>query len=911
MRRSFVFLFVLAASTPAHAGFVNFESQHVHPLAMTPDGTRLLAVNTPDGHLAVFTITPTGLERTLDIPVGIDPVSVAAESDTRAWVVNHLSDTVSLVDLVRGYVVETLAVGDEPTDVVFAGAPRRAFVCVSQEDAIKIFDPANLASPPVVVPVFASDPQALATNAGGTRVFAAVAESGNQTTIAGMADVEAHGGLPAPNPPGRPDAALILRRVNGVWQDEIGRSFNDTHPYTLPDHDVVVLDANQAVPVPAYLDGLGTTHFNLGVHPVTGKVYTTNTEALNHIRFEPNLRGRFLRTRVSIVDPLMPAGASFVDLNPHINYAVTPGPQGEIDLSLSQPGGMAFAPGGGAIYVAALGSAKVAVLADDGTVLARIAVGNGPSGVALDAARDRLYVLERFDHTISIVDTGSRVVEGTVSLGFDPQPVAVRDGRRFLYDGRISSGHGDVACASCHVGANFDNIAWDLGDPNGSFQAPPPDQIDPFLLGFHPMKGPMATQTLRGLAGTEPFHWRGDRSDFIAFNGAFVSLMGRASQLSTADMQAFEDFILSIRFGPNPNQNLDRSFPNPPTGPSPERGRLAFTTVPLDGPFRCVDCHSLPTGTNGQLVNRFALQESQDMKIPQLRNMYEKTGFDYAPGEKKRGFGFIHDGSLPTLFDFLRLPVFDFGSGGDAMRRDIEAFLLAFDTGTAPAVGAQITVSAANRNHPAVINWIDRLIAQDETSNCDLVVKGRQNGLVRGWVYDGAGRFRSDRAADALVDKTVLRSLADVGSELTYTGVPAGSGMRLGVDHDEDGYFDRTEVDAGSDPADPGSTPLTVDTQPDVVAGTLLFEAVAPNPMCDAGSVLSLVTAQRTTGRVGIYDVAGRRIATVHDGMLGPGRVRLHWDGTDARGRRVAAGNYYVRIESPAGVRTRPLTILR
>jgi hypothetical protein len=39
--------------------------------------------------------------------------------------------------------------------------------------------------------------------------------------------------------------------------------------------------------------------------------------------------------------------------------------------------------------------------------------------------------------------------------------------------------------------------------------------------------------------------------------------------------------------------------------------------------------------------------------------------------------------------------------------------------------------------------------------------------------------------------------------------------------------------------------------------------------------------------------------------------VRLKWDGTDARGRRVAAGNYYVRIESAAGVRTRPLTVVR
>src|SRR4029453_12482319 len=38
-------------------------------------------------------------------------------------------------------------------------------------------------------------------------------------------------------------------------------------------------------------------------------------------------------------------------------------------------------------------------------------------------------------------------------------------------------------------------------------------------------------------------------------------------------------------------------------------------------------------------------------------------------------------------------------------------------------------------------------------------------------------------------------------------GVPPGTGPRAGVDRDEDDFFDRTELDAGSDPADPGSIP--------------------------------------------------------------------------------------------------------
>src|SRR5690606_24610929 len=42
---------------------------------------------------------------------------------------------------------------------------------------------------------------------------------------------------------------------------------------------------------------------------------------------------------------------------------------------------------------------------------------------------------------------------------------------------------------------------------------------------------------------------------------------------------------------------------------------------------------------------------------------------------------------------------------------------------------------------------------------------------------------------------------------LTYTCMPPGSGARAGIDRDEDGYLDRDELDAGSDPADPNSIP--------------------------------------------------------------------------------------------------------
>src|SRR5882762_831615 len=82
------------------AQYVNFESSQVHPVALTPSGGKLLLVNTPDALLEVFTVQTDGsLAPQASIPVGLEPVTVVARSDAEAWVVNHLSDTISIVDL--------------------------------------------------------------------------------------------------------------------------------------------------------------------------------------------------------------------------------------------------------------------------------------------------------------------------------------------------------------------------------------------------------------------------------------------------------------------------------------------------------------------------------------------------------------------------------------------------------------------------------------------------------------------------------------------------------------------------------------------------------------------------------------------------------------------------------------------
>src|SRR2546430_13820996 len=196
------------------------------------------------------------------------------------------------------------------------------------------------------------------------------------------------------------------------------------------------------------------------------RLLVANDEARNLVGFEPNVRGHFLNSRVSVISfgggtPSIVAS----DLNSHINYSNPVGSDSERAISLALPADIARATDG-TLYVAATSSAKVGVLNSQGAVQSRITVGQGPTGLALNGGRNLLYVLNRFDQTISIVDLANRAQIATAPVGFNPEPDTVRNGRRFLYDTRLSA-HGDLSCASCHQNGHRDGLAWDLGDPQG------------------------------------------------------------------------------------------------------------------------------------------------------------------------------------------------------------------------------------------------------------------------------------------------------------------------------------------------------------------------------------------------------------------------------------------------------------
>ncbi len=88
-----------SGSALAQTSFVAFESGHVRPLVLSPDGTQLFVVNTPDNTLEIFDVGVGGQTLAASVPVALEPVAVAARTHAAVCVVNHPSDSVSIDDL--------------------------------------------------------------------------------------------------------------------------------------------------------------------------------------------------------------------------------------------------------------------------------------------------------------------------------------------------------------------------------------------------------------------------------------------------------------------------------------------------------------------------------------------------------------------------------------------------------------------------------------------------------------------------------------------------------------------------------------------------------------------------------------------------------------------------------------------
>ena len=794
------------------------------------------------------------LDHVRDIFTGLEPTGMFKHpSVDLLYVSNHVSDTVSVIDTTLGQVIATLPVGDEPQGMTIAGG--RLFVACARASQTPLApgqtDPGPLvdhvvqafeALPPFAfvgqTAIDAWKPRDLV--AIGPTVYVIPQNSGNHTIILDENHTKALGleqlvpdafdGGPFPHNPVLTIPALNpLGFARGWYVPNAGRIvFDWEHPGAvaqLRDHDILAIDAASLAVRPEVTHGVGTTLYDIERNPITGDLWVAATEANNRLRFEPRLRGTAVENRVTIATPGRP-------VNDVVELAAP-----RLDDDYAVPVALAFldAPNIQRAYVAAQSSARIAVL--DPTTAAqvdRIDTGLIPAGLATDAERGLLFVLCRGDKSIRVYDAhrGHREVS-RVALPYDPEPASVTLGRRHLYEARDDGGHGEgsMSCASCHVFGHSDGMGWDLGDPEGSLSYYYPDILQgigsypdqlvvaPSTPMVHPLKGPMVTQSLRGLMSRDEkddltLHWRGERRTFHTFDAAFRSLLG-GDGVTRRDVQEYATFVRSIRYAPNPFQPKDRVYTGDALagagvyGMTPQFQGKSYKSVGGPG---CIDCHNGDFFDGSDFTGSRAVASAgsftQLFQTAQLRMLYEKDYRDLA------GFGALHDGAVDGVRGFMdftipQSAVPTFGLFSDDEKDQISAFTHAWDHGIAPLVGAQFTLTQATL--PQVDAFLDlaEAHAQSPLDDVDLILKGFRYA-ADGTILRRGAHFRLDPTSGVfayqfdtgdVVGRDVVKFVAQTGlGVFTFTCVPRGTGARLGVDRDEDGVFDFVEAEAGLDP---------------------------------------------------------------------------------------------------------------
>jgi hypothetical protein len=287
---------------------------------------------------------------------------------------------------------------------------------------------------------------------------------------------------------------------------------------------------------------------------------------------------------------------------------------------------------------------------------------------------------------------------------------------------------------------------------------------------------------------------------FRNFIVAFEGLVGHDGPIAEPDMQKFADFMLQVFLPPNPVRSLDNTLTT-----AQQAGATKYLAAATDGnQVSCNDCHVRDPGAG--LFGTNGLQsfegEPQTLKTAHLRNAYSKVGmFGISAaggvhlGPQVRGFGFLHDGAVDTVFNFLAAPNFVLTNAEQA---NLEQLVLAFDTDLAPIVGQQVTQRAgagttvtdrvtlliARADEP-----FDSLLLGGSTTECDVIAKGNVGSDARGWVLDPVtGLFLDDLGGT--ISEVALRALPNTDGPVTFTAVPPGSGRRMGINRDLDAVLD-------------------------------------------------------------------------------------------------------------------------
>jgi len=571
-------LAVAARPAPKQSGQIPRE-RYLSPIemAVSADG-RFLYVVCQDSDEVRVVDAASGTVTTV-IKVGHIPRGIAPSSDGRLlYVTNAWSDTVSVVDTASRQVIHTLPAGFEPSGVVVDRANAFLYVANRLSGDVSVID--------------------LAKGQETKRLLAG--RGASYLTIS-------------------PDGKLIY--CTHIYPNPGARR-------TQPLSEITVIDTqNQRVVERKPLRNVaGEFHLATsrdGKLSVVAQLRPKNLIPLAHVEHG------------------WAFGDSLTLFGPDVGEPVQV-PIDELDRYYALPWGVAITPDKSRIFLTTAGSESVTAinvphllktvhssrqtLANDLSasaeyVTARISVGHNPRGLVLSPDGKRLYVANRLDDAISVIDVASEKVTSIINLGGPKNIDALRRGERLFYTADFAF-QGQFGCSNCHIDATIDGLQWDL-EPDGFGK----DIVD--------------NRSLENLAGTEPFKWNGGNPDMPTECGPRTEkFFFRSQSFTEQQLTDLVTFVYSLPYRPNRYRTADGGLT-----PAQERGKAIFERtrtkkgIPIAEGNQCSYCHSGPKYTNQKQLDVGSgkiLDRSPVIDVPQLSNVAYSAPY-------------LHDGSARSL----------------------------------------------------------------------------------------------------------------------------------------------------------------------------------------------------------------------------------------------------------------------
>ncbi len=566
----------------------------------SPDGETVYVSDRTGGSLVILDAAE--MTKRGEIALHGQPRGLALSADgSTLYVAEHGAGSVAVIDTKSREVVSRIGVGKWPTSLVTADNTKRLYVGNQDSNSISVIDLGQRPAAAIKQIPVVREPSCLAATPDEQFIVAAnllpLGRGTDPTLSAALSIIDARSLETAATvklPPGATMVAGVCISPDGKWAYVVHGLGRFNMPITQLEHGWVNTNALSIVDIAngsrlatLLLDDLtqGAADPNSIVCSHDGNRLWISHAGVHEISLiEIGLIHELLHGNAPLQSPALKAGSG---ANIWTQIQQDRGKIADLENDLT------------ALFIA-------------GAIRRTSSGGTGPRGLALSANGQHLFVANYYSGAVAVLRADTGKLQGTISLGPQPEPNAARRGEIIFHDATHAFQRWH-SCASCHANeGRVDGLRWDfLGDGIGN---------------------PKDTLSLVHFDKTEPMNRRATMASArdCAKGGLESTNMLASTEQDVNDLFAY---LTSLRPLPSPHLTPDGKLTK-----AAERGKALF-----EGRANCLRCHPAPYFTDKKMHNVGVLSENEPdgrYDTPSLLEAYRTAPY-------------LHDGRALTLKDVL------------------------------------------------------------------------------------------------------------------------------------------------------------------------------------------------------------------------------------------------------------------